>query len=203
MDPLMSRNTNWEIVAPKWNSQCYSTYSLNLFKSEGCRFLKIHRGTIGRTKDKKYCSPEEKFSNGYRWGSRTRRSNCNQDVLWIRGRKWMCRGRKVGCSTSQRVTPMELKISKLIAKSWLDKRTFMNSFLFCSNTITLPKQHENKRIICYFHRPSGERSQVRITHSLYKESVQFPGRLRRCAHMLCDCRDTKNVSVLYPLNCCC
>ena len=32
MDPLMSRNTNWEIVAPKWNSQCYSTYSLNLFK---------------------------------------------------------------------------------------------------------------------------------------------------------------------------
>ena len=32
MDPLMLRNTNWEIVAPKWNSQCYSTYSLNLFK---------------------------------------------------------------------------------------------------------------------------------------------------------------------------
>lgn len=32
MDPLMLRNTNWEIVAPKWNRQRYSTYSLNLFK---------------------------------------------------------------------------------------------------------------------------------------------------------------------------
>lgn len=28
----MLRNTNWEIVAPKWNRQRYSTYSLNLFK---------------------------------------------------------------------------------------------------------------------------------------------------------------------------
>lgn len=98
---------------------------------------------------------------------------------------------------------MELKISKLIAKLCLDKHTFVNSFLFCSNMIVLPKQHENKRIIFYFHRPSSEWSQVRITHSLYKESVQFPSRLRRCAHMLCDYRDTKNFSVLYPLNCCC
>ena len=39
----------------------------------------------------------------------------------------MCRGSKVGCSTSQRVAPIELKIRKLIAKSWLDKHTFVNS----------------------------------------------------------------------------
>lgn len=32
MDPLMLGNANWEIVTTKWNSQCYSTYSLNLFK---------------------------------------------------------------------------------------------------------------------------------------------------------------------------
>ena len=32
MDPLMVGNANWENVTTKRNSQCYSTYSLNLFK---------------------------------------------------------------------------------------------------------------------------------------------------------------------------
>ena len=32
MDPVMLGNANWEIITTKWNSQCYSIYSLNLFK---------------------------------------------------------------------------------------------------------------------------------------------------------------------------
>ena len=32
MDPVMLGNANWEILTTKWNSQCYSIYSLNLFK---------------------------------------------------------------------------------------------------------------------------------------------------------------------------
>ena len=72
-------------------------------------------------------------------------------------------------------------------------------FLFCSNMIALPKQHENKRIICYFHRPSGKWSQVRITHSLYKESVQFPGRklVGGGVHICCVIIEIQKISLFF------
>ncbi|XP_055398736.1 uncharacterized protein LOC129624595 isoform X8 [Bubalus kerabau] len=70
------------------NNSANHIFTSDIHLLEGCSLRSSMEPSItpaSHANNVKYCSPEEKFSNGYRWGSRTRRSNCNQDVLWIRG----------------------------------------------------------------------------------------------------------------------